>query len=490
LHKPKNYPIHWALSAAGVKPLPLFVEPQPCCGLPAIFQDKHYGFQGMTVVMRVGIVPNLDPSAGGLYQYGLTLLRALYEWKTDDHFVVFSDQIECRVPSIESEGWQLMPLQPPSAPRKALDGLRKIVGEGPHRQAWRWLRGVMSQANATLPNPDVVRYQPEANRWFHTCGIGLMIYPAPTPLSFEAEVPYIMAIHDLQHRLQPEFPEVSANGEWEKREYRYRNGTRYATLLLADSEVGKEDILNFYGPYGVTPDQVKILPFLPACYLASDVSPSERQRVRTIYRLPELYLFYPAQFWPHKNHTRIVQALGLLRQEHGLKIPVVFCGSCTGAIRERIFHEVMSLSARLGVDKEIHYLGYVPDADMSGIYAEAAGLVMPTFFGPTNIPILEAWAFGCPVLTSDIRGIREQVQQGGILVDPRSAEAIAEGIYRLWTDRELGRALADLGRQRLAAYTPEDYRCRLTAIVEEGKERVRAEKPRHAKGVRSIEGVS
>jgi len=210
------------------------------------------------------------------------------------------------------------------------------------------------------PAPDVVRYRPEANQWFNNCGVDLMIYPAPTPLSFEAGVPYIMAIHDLQHRLQPEFPEVSANGEWELREYRYRNGTRCATLLLADSEVGKEDILNFYGPYGVTSDQVKILPFLPACYLAADVSQSERQRVRTIYRLPERYLFYPAQFWPHKNHARIVQALGLLKQEHGRKIPVVFSGTYTGEIRERTFREVISLSSQLGLEKEIHYLGYVP----------------------------------------------------------------------------------------------------------------------------------
>jgi glycosyltransferase involved in cell wall biosynthesis len=290
-----------------------------------------------------------------------------------------------------------------------------------------------------------------------------------------------MAIHDLQHRLQPEFPEVSANGEWEWREYRYRNGTRCATLLLADSEVGKEDILNFYGPYGVTPDQVKILPFIPACYLATDVSQSERQRIRTLYRLPERYLFYPAQFWPHKNHARIVQALGLLKQEHGRKIPVVFSGTCTGEIREHTFREVMSLSSQLGLEKEIHYLGYVPDEDMSGIYAEAAALVMPTFFGPTNIPILEAWAFGCPVLTSDIRGVREQVQDAGILVDPRSAEAIADGIYQLWTDENLARSLADLGRQRLASYTPDDYRQRLVAILQEAKIRLSTQKPGNIK---------
>jgi len=69
----------------------------------------------------------------------------------------------------------------------------------------------------------------------------LMLYPVIDPLSFETGLPYVMAIPDLQHRLQPEFPEVSANGEWEWREYYYRNGTRYATLLLAESKHSYEE---------------------------------------------------------------------------------------------------------------------------------------------------------------------------------------------------------------------------------------------------------
>jgi len=284
-----------------------------------------------------------------------------------------------------------------------------------------------------------------------------------------------MTIHDLQHRLQPEFPEVSANGEWERREYRFRNGARYATLLLTDSEVGKEDILNCYGPYGVTPDRVKVLPFIPACYLAQDVPEGERRRVRATYHLPERYLFYPAQFWPHKNHIRIVQALGLLKQAHQVKIPVVFCGSHDGEIREATFREVMTLRCQLGLEEEIRYLGYVPDADMSGLYAGAAALVMPTFFGPTNIPVVEAWRFWCPVLTSDIRGIREQAGKAAVLVDPRSVEAIADGIYQLWTDESLRNVLADAGRQRLAAYTPDYYRRELMAILEDAKARIRSE---------------
>ena len=126
--------------------------------------------------------------------------------------------------------------------------------------------------------------------------------------------------------------------------------SRYATLLLADSEVGKEDILNFYGPYGVTPDQVKVLPFLPACYLATDISESERQRVRTTYHLPERYLFYPAQFWPHKNHTRIVQALGLLRQDTASRFRL--CSAALMPVRsDRILFREVSCPPNWGLRK-------------------------------------------------------------------------------------------------------------------------------------------
>jgi glycosyltransferase involved in cell wall biosynthesis len=427
--------------------------------------------------MRIGILPPVNPASGGIYQYSLTMLHTLEAWRSDgceDEFVVFARSVpHPALVSMTGHGWTLKPLTPPpSWQQRALNVLRRVVGEGPHREAWRWLRQARLWDKTPLPDPDVVRSRPDMKCWLHRCGIDLMLYPVPTVLSFEIGLPYVMAIPDLQHRLQPEFPEVSANGEWERREYHFRNGARYATLLLADSEVGKEDILNFYGPYGVTPDRVKVLPFIPACYLTLDVSESERQRVRATYSLPERYLFYPAQFWPHKNHIRIVQALGLLKQAHQLKIPVVFCGSYDGEIRERTFREVMTFRSQLGLEGEILYLGYVPNEDMSGLYAGAAALVMPTFFGPTNIPVLEAWAFGCPVLTSDIRGIREQAGNAAVLVDPRSVEAIADGIYQLWNDASLRHILADEGRQLLATYRPGDYRQRLIEILEEAKVRV------------------
>ncbi len=432
--------------------------------------------------MRIGIVPGLNPVWGGVYQYSITMLHALAEWGKSgcaDDFVAFAwDVHHPALEQLSRPHWTVMPVRPPSLHEKGLDGMRRIVGEGPHREAWRWLRRRLTPVRRKHVDPDAVKSRPNMNRWFRDLGVELMVYPVPNALSFEAGVPYVMAIHDLQHRLQPDFPEVSANGEWEWREYFFRNGSRYATLLLTDSEVGKEDILTSYGPYGVTADRVKVLPFVPTSYLAVDTPEGERQRVRTNYHLPERYLFYPAQFWPHKNHVRIVRALEILKRERRVEIPVVFCGSYSGEIRERVFGEVMSLATGAGLERDVHYLGYVPDDDMSGIYAEATALVMPTLFGPTNIPVVEAWAFGCPVLTSDLRGIREHVQGAALLVDPRSVETIADGIYRIWTDERLRSTLVARGRQRLSAYTPDDYRRRLVDILEEAKVRVYSETPR------------
>jgi hypothetical protein len=69
-----------------------------------------------------------------------------------------------------------------------------------------------------------------------------------------------MSVYDLNHRLQPEFPEVSAFGEFDRREYLYENVCRYATLVVVDSEVGKEDLLRFYG-HLIDEDRIRILPY-------------------------------------------------------------------------------------------------------------------------------------------------------------------------------------------------------------------------------------
>jgi glycosyltransferase involved in cell wall biosynthesis len=104
----------------------------------------------------------------------------------------------------------------------------------------------------------------------------------------------------------------------------------------------------------------------------------------------------------------------------------------------------------------------------------SVGLVMPTFFGPSNIPPLEAWHFGRPVITSDIEGLREQSGDAALLVDPRSAEALAEAMKRLWQNDSLCAELTARGKKRLASYSWSSFIEAVAGILTEGCERVRS----------------
>ena len=95
------------------------------------------------------------------------------------------------------------------------------------------------------------------------------------------------------------------------------------------------------------------------------------------------------------------------------------------------------LSTSLGVEDRVRYLGRVSDEDMPSLYTLSRGLVMPTFFGPTNIPILEAWGYEVPVLTSDIRGIKRQAKGAAYLADPKSVASIAEGMRVLLDNKAM-----------------------------------------------------
>jgi len=167
--------------------------------------------------------------------------------------------------------------------------------------------------------------------------------------------------------------------------------------------------------------------------------------------------------------VRIVKAIALLKERHNIKAHILFSGYHSGAIREATFKEVTDTAAKLQVHDQISYFGYVPDEDIAALYAEARALIMPTFFGATNIPPLEAWALGCPVLTSDIRGIRQQAGEASILVDPKSVEALAEGMRRLWTDDDLCKTLSAKGAERLNKFTFDDFRKRLSDVIAEAK---------------------
>src|SRR5439155_4907404 len=127
-------------------------------------------------------------------------------------------------------------------------------------------------------------------------------------------VPYLATVWDLQHRRQPFFPEVSTTGwTWEARELAYRSSLPRAARIITGTEAGKDEIIAFYG---VSPDNIVVVP-MPVAQAGLPEDDGNRIDVRAKYGLRREFLFYPAQFWPHKNHVNLLLALDLLKKDTG-----------------------------------------------------------------------------------------------------------------------------------------------------------------------------
>ena len=429
--------------------------------------------------LRIGVVPTLDGSGGGIYQYSVTMLEGLLEIEPRAELVLFADAThETQAEAWRARGYQIASLWPRTIRwrlgRRVRAQMSRVASTLRVGSAARRVRATLLGGSTATRQPYQARkLSDQVSRWLLGFGVDFLVFPAPSTIGFESRVPYVMAVHDLQHRLHPEFPEVSANGEWEAREYLFRNGVEHALTVLVDSEIGREDVLDCYGDV-ISSERIRVLPYLPAPYLNSVEASVSASVAREHLSLPERYLFFPAQFWPHKNHVRVVQALARIRAEKGLDVNVIMCGSASGQLRASVLAEVRRVAAAEGVEDLVRILGYVDDDLMAPLYAASCGVLLPTYFGPTNIPILEAWGIGRPVLTSDLRGIREQCADAAILVDPDSVSGIADGIHSLWADDRMRAELVAAGTRRLALYGRAEYIARLSEMIQDAGRRVRA----------------
>jgi glycosyltransferase involved in cell wall biosynthesis len=219
------------------------------------------------------------------------------------------------------------------------------------------------------------------------------------------------------HRYE-NFPEVKEPSIYKSREKHYKNICKYAKGILVDSELGKKHVIDCYD---VVEKKITVYPYKPPYY----VYDYNEIDVIKKYNLRADYFFYPAQFWEHKNHRLIIEAVKLLK-EKGEIINFVFVGS-----RKNVYEKVVELINNYGLHNQFFILGYVTNDELVSLYKRAKALVFPSFFGPTNIPPLEALALSCPVIVSDVYAHREQLEDKVIYFNPINPNDLAVNLKEI-----------------------------------------------------------
>jgi glycosyltransferase involved in cell wall biosynthesis len=265
--------------------------------------------------------------------------------------------------------------------------------------------------------------------------LGVDVVHFVTPQAYRTRVPSLYQPLDLLHVHVPEqFTTLHRN----YRETAYRTFCEQAVVVASMTAWGREDLADHFG---LDRGRIAVVPLPPVNI------PAGRPIEREVGGLPERYLLYPAQTWPHKNHLGLLDALALLR-DRGSDVTIV----CTGR-KTQHFTAIARRVGELRLEGRVAFLGYVDEAELSEIYRRATGLVFPSRFEGWGLPIVEAFAGGIPVACSDIPVLREVAGAAAAYFDPDDAASMADSITRIGTDDGLRDALRRAGHERVRDLT-------------------------------------
>ena len=160
----------------------------------------------------------------------------------------------------------------------------------------------------------------------------------------------------------------------------------------------------------------------------------------------------------------MIKAIRILREEIS-DIHLILVGS-----EKNMMKEVKRYITENELNSNVTIKGFVSNENMTYLYRHAIGMIMPSYFGPTNIPPLEAMALGCPVAVSNKYAMPEQVGDAGLLFDPDSPEEIAKCIKAMWLDDKLRQKMINKGYDRISKWTKKDFKDKLQKVLDQIKD--------------------
>jgi glycosyltransferase involved in cell wall biosynthesis len=229
-------------------------------------------------------------------------------------------------------------------------------------------------------------------------------------------MPTLAWFPDFQHR---HLPHLFSRQARLRREAGFRAAIARSEHLLLSSRDAEADLRRYYSNYGATAHVVPFAVPVPPPATAESVS-----RVRRQYDLPERWFHLPNQFWRHKNHAVVVEAVQIAARE----MPDI-CVCCTGSavdIRDPGYFEgLMTGIAARGLQAHFISLGIVPHADVHALMQGSIALINPSLFEGWSTVVEEAKASGTPMILSSINVHREQAGESARYFDPAAPEELA-----------------------------------------------------------------
>lgn len=274
------------------------------------------------------------------------------------------------------------------------------------------------------------------------------VYSHAPPLGKRFGAPWIYWIPDLQVARLPHLFDAYARAKYT---HEIRSALDTAPLVIVSSYVTKADVCQIFGQR--YEDKLRVLQFVAQPRVPKLPS---REELTQRYRVPPRYIALPNQFWKHKNHALVVEALA-----HARDVVIVASGSTQDFRNPGLYPRLVERAEQLGVADRFRILGAIPFADVMGLVTYATGVLNPSLFEGWSTTVEEARTLGKRLVLSDIDVHREQAPPRARYFKSDDARDLAVQLDALWREPdgndaaaadEAGRALPARTRAFAAAY--------------------------------------
>jgi len=258
--------------------------------------------------------------------------------------------------------------------------------------------------------------------------------------------PSVLTIHDLIYLIYPRNYPAGIKGKLRYIIQRFL--VKKMDAIITISETSKKDIVRFLG---VPQEKIHVIYLAPRKIFRKLKIENYKLKIQKRYGLPERFVLYVGDVNYNKNISTLAEACKLA------KMPLVIVGKqAASADFDRNHPEnrpLVKLLEKYGKDKDVIRLGFVEDEDLVGIYNLASVYCQPSFYEGFGLPVLEAFASGCPVVAAKTQSLAEIAEPAALYADPKSPKDIADKISQVLDDVTLRNQLIETGKVLVKKYS-------------------------------------
>jgi len=226
--------------------------------------------------------------------------------------------------------------------------------------------------------------------------------------------------------------------------YQLENWTKYsvkrAKMILTISEASKRDIMRIYD---IAQEKIVVTyPGLKKTYSLNNMELLEKK-----YHISGDYILFVGTLQPRKNIEKLIEGFSNVVKKHP-KLTLVVVGK-----HGWLYEDILKAPKKYGIEEKVKFISFVPDQDLASFYKQALCYVLPSLYEGFGLPVLEAMAYDCPVITSNISSLPEAGGDAALYVDPKNVDDIAEKILMLVENPSLRRELIEKGKKQIKKFS-------------------------------------